>query len=613
MKRTKLSLMVGFGFVLLIAGLPSLVLVQPAAAAQMQENVELTSSLNPSQQGQAVTFTAYVCLNNYNLLDPQPYATGSATFMDGPVSLGSVSLAAPNTDTTLVCPDLSSQAGGLIEGEATLTSTSLPYGNDQISATYPGDSIYASGTSNIVTQNVQASNSSSALTSSPNPSETHCSNASGGQPVTFTFTVPQEPGEPVPTGLVTFTGEFETGSQSRSLNQNGVASVTTVPVGLVSNGSLNQTFTASYSGDSNYPPFSASVIQTFKDTMSVSLSSSVNPSSTGQTVTFTANLSTDCYGIPAPSGSIIFSDNGDPFASVALGTATTATYTTSALPGGTQTITAEYSGDSNYVPSSQSMTQTVSPPVTNGNLPAPVVGMASLPDGDGYWLADAQGGVSAHGTAANYGSMAGQALNAPINHIVSTPDGNGYWLVAADGGTFAFGDAGFYGSMGGKHLNAPVVDIAPTKNGKGYWLVASDGGIFSFGDAVFHGSMGGQPLNKPVVGITADYATGGYWEVATDGGIFAFGAPFFGSTGNIVLNAPVNGIAATFDSEGYWFVASDGGIFAYGDAQFYGSTSGMQLNAPIVGMAADDATGGYWLVGADGSVFYGNAPNYGSD
>ncbi len=119
--------------------------------------------------------------------------------------------------------------------------------------------------------------------------------------------------------------------------------------------------------------------------------------------------------------------------------------------------------------------------------------MASLPNGSGYWLTDAAGGVSAHGNAVNYGSMAGHVLNAPVNHIVATPDGKGYWLVAADGGTFTFGDAGFYGSTGNIVLNAPVVDIAPTQTGKGYWLVASDGGIFSFGDAQFHGSMGGQP------------------------------------------------------------------------------------------------------------------------
>ncbi len=207
------------------------------------------------------------------------------------------------------------------------------------------------------------------------------------------------------------------------------------------------------------------------------------------------------------------------------------------------------------------------PTVTSGGLVTPVVGMASTPRGDGYWLADAYGGVSAHGSAVNYGSMAGHPLNAPIAHIVSTPDGAGYWLVAADGGTFSFGDAPFYGSMGGQRLNAPVVDIAPTPDGHGYWLVAADGGIFSFGDAAFRGSMGGQRLNAPIVGISADDATGGYWEVAADGGIFSFGAPFLGSTGGIRLNRPVNGMASLADGQGYWFVASDGGIFSGGSAR----------------------------------------------
>ena len=252
------------------------------------------------------------------------------------------------------------------------------------------------------------------------------------------------------------------------------------------------------------------------------------------------------------------------------------------------------------------------PSTTAGGLVTPVVGMASTPSGDGYWLTDAAGGVSAHGSAVAYGSMAGHHLNAPIAHIVSTPDGGGYWLVASDGGIFSFGDAPFYGSMGGRHLNAPVVDIAPTPDGKGYWLVASDGGIFSFGDARFQGSMGGRPLNEPIVGISADDATGGYWLVASDGGIFAFGAPFLGSTGGIRLSRPVNGMASLPDGLGYWFVASDGGIFTGGAAPFHGSTGGARLSAPVVGMAVDAATGGYWLVASDGGVFSFDAPFYGA-
>ena len=69
--------------------------------------------------------------------------------------------------------------------------------------------------------------------------------------------------------------------------------------------------------------------------------------------------------------------------------------------------------------------------------------------------------------------MGGQHLNAPVVGVATTPDGQGYWLVASDGGVFAFGDAPFEGSMGGRHLNAPIVGIAPTRNGQGYWLVAS--------------------------------------------------------------------------------------------------------------------------------------------
>ena len=245
-------------------------------------------------------------------------------------------------------------------------------------------------------------------------------------------------------------------------------------------------------------------------------------------------------------------------------------------------------------------------------LELPATGIASTRDGSGYWLVDAHGGVSAHGSAVFSGSERGRPLVAPIKHLVPTPDGLGYWLVAADGGIFTFGDAGFFGSMGGQQLNAPVVDLAPTPDGRGYRLVAADGGVFSFGDAAFLGSMGGKPLNKPVVGIASDPATGGYWLVASDGGVFAYQAPFAGSAGALTLNSPVNGMSATPDGQGYWFVASDGGVFAYGNARFNGSAGAITLAAPITGMAADPATGGYWLLGADGGVFAYGAPFLGA-
>jgi hypothetical protein len=226
-------------------------------------------------------------------------------------------------------------------------------------------------------------------------------------------------------------------------------------------------------------------------------------------------------------------------------------------------------------------------------LGGPVTGIAATPDGGGYWVTTATGGVEAKGDAQYYGGMNG-SLNAPIVGMAATPDGKGYWLVASDGGIFSFGDARFHGSTGNLRLNKPVVGMAATGDGLGYWLVASDGGIFSFGDAHFYGSMGGTRLNQPVDGMAALPGGGGYWLVASDGGIFSFGAAHFhGSMGGVQLNEPVVGMTATSDGGGYWMVASDGGIFSLGDAKFYGSGTGGSLTAPVVGMAS--RPGGYWI------------------
>lgn len=72
--------------------------------------------------------------------------------------------------------------------------------------------------------------------------------------------------------------------------------------------------------------------------------------------------------------------------------------------------------------------------------------------------------------------------------ICPHPSGNGYWLAQADGGVFTHGAIPFYGSMGGHPMNSPVVDMAATAKGDGYWLVGADGGVFNFGGAHFAGA-----------------------------------------------------------------------------------------------------------------------------
>ena len=50
-----------------------------------------------------------------------------------------------------------------------------------------------------------------------------------------------------------------------------------------------------------------------------------------------------------------------------------------------------------------------------------------------------------------------RTVDIDIVGMASTPDGAGYWLVASDGGIFTFGDAPFLGSTGGVALNKPIV------------------------------------------------------------------------------------------------------------------------------------------------------------
>ncbi len=199
--------------------------------------------------------------------------------------------------------------------------------------------------------------------------------------------------------------------------------------------------------------------------------------------------------------------------------------------------------------------------------------------------------------AAGYGAPTGSRLSAPVAGMASTPDGNGYWLVGADGGVFSFGDAHFYGSEAGKGVVTPFVGIAPTADGHGYWIAGDFGDVFNFGNAPNEGFIA-QRLHAPLVGIASDPKATGYWLVAADGGVFTFGrAAFHGSMANVHLNAPIVGMAVTPDGHGYQLVAADGGVFSFGDAAFHGSMGNDPPNpqTPVVAIAASPHGDSYWL------------------
>lgn len=149
-----------------------------------------------------------------------------------------------------------------------------------------------------------------------------------------------------------------------------------------------------------------------------------------------------------------------------------------------------------------------SPQSAGRTLTSAVAGIAVDPKG-GYWLVERDGGVLNFG-APWFGSERGKALPAPVVGIAAEPNGDGYLLVTAKGNVFNFGRAPFNGSPASSvvHLASPVVGIATQEVAKafpqptGYYVVSANGDVYNFGIAL-PGSPDGLPLPAQIDGVGA--------------------------------------------------------------------------------------------------------------
>ena len=183
------------------------------------------------------------------------------------------------------------------------------------------------------------------VTSSPNPS-------TYGESVTLTAHVTSAGG--TPTGTVTFRDGSETLCTATLSGGSASCSTTTIPVGT-------QTITATYSGDANFLSSSGTTTQTVNQAdTTTTASSSPNPSTYGESVTLTADV-TSAGG--TPTGSVTFSTGSETLCTATL-SGGSASCSTTTIPVGTQTITATYSGDANFLPSSGMTEQTVNQATT---------------------------------------------------------------------------------------------------------------------------------------------------------------------------------------------------------------------------------------------------------
>lgn len=273
--------------------------------------------------------------------------------------------------------------GTLAAGGVATLPFAFGAGAHAIAATYAGDTSFDGASAGPTTLTVNKASTATLITTSSNPSVV-------GQSVTFTAQVGVlPPSNGTPTGTVTFADNgtpFGTAPVAAGLATMATSALT---VGT-------HAITATYSGDADRSASTSGALDEVINATGVivSVTSSANPAARNTSVTFTATLTP--IGTPAtPTGTVTFKDGGNVIGSsgVAGGAASVST---SSLTGGPHTITAEYSGDVAFGPTSGSLVQMISAsstrttlsatpnPTTSGTeieLVATVSGVAAAPTG----------------------------------------------------------------------------------------------------------------------------------------------------------------------------------------------------------------------------------------
>jgi subtilase family serine protease len=217
----------------------------------------LANGPNSAVVNSPVTLNANIAAN---IAGPTP-PTGTITFL-----MGTTPVATANVAGTVV-PTTPATAYAYVSA----TVSTLPHGQDNITARYSGDANYAASTSAPFVVSVLYATSTSIASSASSILE--------GQPVTFTaqVTSPQTGGPPF-TGTVTFSGSAPLQNTAVPVSSSGQAQFTTSALA-----SPTAFVYASYSGDTNYA-------QTF---MVASASVTVTPA-------FTIAANPTAINIPAP-------------------------------------------------------------------------------------------------------------------------------------------------------------------------------------------------------------------------------------------------------------------------------------------------------------------------
>jgi hypothetical protein len=286
-----------------------------AAVSQVVQDAStqtlLTASSNPSIAGKNLTLTATVSVTNGGGVP-----TSTVNFYNGTTLLGTGTL---NTS-----------------GVATYSTATLAVGSYSLTAAYQGDTNNNPSTSSVLPLSVIQATTTTQLTAS-------ATTITANTPVLLTATVTGNGG--VPTGEVTFM-DGTTNIGGGSLNT--TTGVATLSIAALAVG--QHSITAVYAGDTDDAGSTSAAITitvTAYSTSTVLAASATQIASNQPLSLLTTTTSTSGMAV---TGTITFMNGGTSIGTASIGTNSSASLNVT-LPAGSYTITAQYGGDANDLPS----------------------------------------------------------------------------------------------------------------------------------------------------------------------------------------------------------------------------------------------------------------------
>ena len=300
--------------------------VGPASAAS-PTNTKLTTSTPTISVGGTAKLKATVKPVSGTL---KP--TGTVTFKEGAVTLGTATLALVGTVQT-----------------AKLELTTLTAGTHTLTATYNGSTDFTVSTSLSITITVgKAATTTTASSTTPAPAP--------GQDVKLKAVVKQASGTIKPTGSVTFReGATTLGTVPLALVGTTQTAKLTIPGGLPLG---RHTITASYAGSSTFEASSSTVVVTVAKGSSLSTLTVTPVAATPGKSTISVAVTAVAPATGVPSGLVTFVVDSQAPQVFSLNTVGKAQFSVTFATGSTHTVSVSYAGDNFFNASTQSKTFT---------------------------------------------------------------------------------------------------------------------------------------------------------------------------------------------------------------------------------------------------------------